>query len=273
VVGLVERGEQTQKLRAALANVADYLEHRNQMQSALRGAVAQPINALSLVLLAVFVATVVLSFLVKETLPVVETGQHVLTSFTDRVAVAVSEAVRVAWPFVGVFGLLCFVALRLIPKQPTTRAWLDRLALRLPLIGPAVHSVGLAIFYRTIGVCMQAGGHLAQAMQIAAITAPSYGIRDRIVAIIAAINSNRPYIETLVDHGFMRLGDVTAVQAGERRGDLGAVMLALAGDREREAAVESSRLKALAHTVVVILLAVTILGVVFTLYVPVFVLR
>ena len=59
VTGLVERGEQTRKLHVALASVADYLEHRLRLERALRGAVARPLDALSFVLLATFIAAVV----------------------------------------------------------------------------------------------------------------------------------------------------------------------------------------------------------------------
>jgi type II secretory pathway component PulF len=269
VVGVIERGEQTRKLRVALAGVADYLEHRVRMESALRRAVARPLNALAVVLLATFIATVALSFLVKEALPAA--GVHVALSTPDRIAVAVAQAIRVAWPFVGIVGLLCFVALMLAPRLPVTRAWIDRLAWRLPLVSPAIRESALAIFCRTLGVRMQAGTAMDQAMRIAAITAPSLTMRERIIATIRKIEDNRPYIDALVADGFLRLGDVTAVQAAERRGDLATVMLTLAGDRDREATTDVKRLTVAMDTFVVALLGLAILGVVFTLYVPVFV--
>ncbi len=271
VAGLVERGEQTRKLRVALASVSDYLEHRFRLERALRGAVARPLDALSYVLLATFIAAVVLSFLVKEALPAASAGQHAAMSAVDSIAFAVSEAVRVAWPFVGVLGLLCFVALRLLPRHPRTRAWLDALALQLPLVGPAVRSTSVAIFARTVGTRMQAGNTLAEAMHVAAITAPNLSVRQHIAATMQKIEEGRPYIDALVEAGLLRLGDVTAVQASERRGELGALMLTLAGDREPEAATDVKTLRAVTHTLVVVLLGLAILGVMLTLYVPVFV--
>jgi type II secretory pathway component PulF len=271
VTGLVEWGERTRKLRVALASAADYLEHRLRLERDLRGAVARPLDALSLVLLATFIAAVVLSFLAKEVVPVASAGPHAAMSVVDSVAFGVSEAVRVAWPFVGVLGLLCFVALRLLPRHPSTRAWLDALALKLPLVGPAVRATSVAIFARTVGIRMQAGNTLAEAMHIAVITAPNLSVRQHIAATMQKIEKGRPYIDALVEAGLLRLGDVTAVQASERRGDLGALMLTLAGDREQEAATDVKTLRAVTHTLVVVLLGLAILGVMLTLYVPVFV--
>jgi type II secretory pathway component PulF len=271
VIGLVVRGEKTGKLRVALAGVADYLEARGRLVGALRGAVARPLDALSYVLLATFIAAVVLSFLVKGIIPVDPGGQHAVQSTADYVALRVAESVRAAWPFLGALGLFCFLALRLLPRHPQTRAWLDALAVKLPLIGPAVRATGVALFTRTVGICMQAGATLAEAMQVAAVTAPNLCMRQHIASTIDKIRKGRPYIDALVDDGFVRLGDVTAVQAAERRGELAAVSLNLAHDREQEAATEVKALRAVTHTLVVVLLGLAILGVVLTLYVPVFV--
>jgi type IV pilus assembly protein PilC len=271
VVGLVERGEQTRKLRAALASVADYLEHKGRLEGALQGAIAQPLGALSFVLLATFIATVVLSFLAKEVMPAAGPGQHAAATAAERIAFSVSEVVRSAWPFVGAFGLVCFLALRLLPRHPSTRAGLDALALKLPLVGVAVRSTAVAVFARTVGIRMQAGSTLAEAMEVAATTARNLSVRQRIFATMHKIENGRPYIDALVEDGLLRLGDVAAMQSAERRGELGTLMLSLAGDREREAAADVKTLRALAHTLVVVLLGLAIGGVVLTLYVPVFV--
>jgi general secretion pathway protein F len=271
VVGLVEHGEQARKLRPVLASVIDYLDRRGGIEEALRRAVARPLNALALVLLATFVATVVMSFLVKAGVAGPATGANAAVSTLDIVASKVAHAVHLAWPFIGAFGLLCFVLLKLVPRLAATRAWLDTVALRLPLVAPAVHSAGLAIFFRTIGLRMQAGTPMPVAMRVAATTAPNRSMAERIAATIQRIEDNRPYIDALVADGFLRLGDVTAVQAAERRGDLGAVMLTLAGDRDREAAIDVKKLTALVDTVVVGTLGLVILAVMLTLYVPVFV--
>lgn len=271
VVGLIEHGEQARKLRPALARVIEYLEHRDRLEGALRRAVGRPLNALALVLLATFAATVVLSFLVKETVASPALGPRAAVSTLDLVALKVAHVVHVAWPFAGVLGLVGFVLFKLVPRLAATRVWLDGVALRLPLVGPAVHSAGLALFFRTIGLRMQAGTPMPVAMQIAATTAPNRSMGERIAATIQRIENNRPYIDALVADGFLHLGDVTAVQAAERRGDLGTVMLTLAGDRDREAAVDVKKLTAIVDTIVVGVLGLVILGVVLTLYVPVFV--
>jgi general secretion pathway protein F len=273
VVRLVEFGEQTQNPKGALANAADYLERVGRLHRAMHHAVARPLNVLSLVLLAVFIAAVALSFLVKDVLPEVNASHHAMLSFADGIASKVAEVVRVGWPYVGVLGLLNFLALHLLPRYPKSRAGLDQIALKMPLVSAATRATAQACFVRTVAILMRTGAPLGEAMALAARTATHAFMRDALVRTVHTIESGKPYIEAMVEDGFLRRRDVNAVQGAERRGELGMFMLTFADDCEREASEKVGTLTTIAHTAVVVLLGLAIAAVVLSLYVPVFVSR
>jgi type II secretory pathway component PulF len=234
--------------------------------------VAQPLNVLALVLLAVFIATVVLSFLATDTLPASLTNHHAVgQSLLDRVTIRVSEIIRWVWPFVGVFGACCFVALHTLPRIAGSRRALERLAEHLPLLRDAWHLTGLACFARTVTVQMRAGAMLGEAMGIAAQTAPSLPFREAIGHTVGRIEAGRPYLEALIEDGFLHRRDINAAQAAERRGELAGFMQTIAEDYERQASEAVAKLKTFSHTAVVVALGVSIVAVMWTLYVPVFI--
>jgi type IV pilus assembly protein PilC len=272
-VRMVENGEQTGNLRGALANVADYLEHNSGMYRAVRVAVLRPLEVLSLILLVIFIATVALSFLVKEFLPAASEGHHATVSATDQIALLVSENVRNFWPLVGAFGAIIFLILNLLPRFRMTRVALDALAMKVPLVKNAIHTTELACYVRTVGILMRAGAMLSDAMQIAARSIRNQSMRAAVGRTLEKIEKGKPYIEALVDDGLMRRRDVIAVQTAERRGELPAFVMTQAEEREREAIDRVMRLKTLTHTLVMMVLGLCIVAVVVTLYVPVFVLR
>jgi len=271
VVRLVEFGEQSGNLKGALANVADYLERVGRLRRAMHNAVARPLNVLSLILLAVFIAAVALSFLVKEVLPEASPSHHVMLSFADRLAIKVAEVVRVGWPYVGVLGFLNFLALHLLPRHPRARLVLDQVALKIPLVAAATRATAQACFVRTVAILMRTGALLGEAMGIAAQTATHPFMRAAIVRTVQKIEAGKPYVEAMVEDGFLRRRDVNAVQSAERRGELGAFMLTMADDCEGQAHETVGLLTTLAHTAVVVLLGLAIAAVVLSLYVPVFV--
>ena len=273
VVRIVELGEQAGNLKAALASASDYLERAGHLRRAMHRAVAKPLNVLTLVLLAIFIAAVSLSFLVKEVLPEPSTLHGATFGLADRIAIQVAHVVRKVWPYVGVLGLLNFLALQLLPRRRETRVAVDQVALKLPLVAAATRATAQACFVRTVGILMRAGALLGEAMTIAAETATHPFMCDALALTVHRIEAGTPYIEAMVEGGFLRRRDINAVQAAERRGELGTFMLTFADECEREASERVGVLKTVAHTAVVVLLGLAIAAVVLSLYVPVFVSR
>lgn len=271
VVRLVEFGEQAGNLRGALANAVDYLERVGRLRRAMHNAVARPLNVLSLVLLAIFIAAVVLSFLAKEVLPEASASQHVALTFADQVAIKVAGVFRAVWPYLGVLGFFNFLALKLLPRHARTRASLDQVVLRLPLVAAATRATAQACFIRTVGILMRAGALLGESMAIAAKAASHPFMRNAVALTVQKIEAGKPYIDAMVEDGLLRRRDINAVQGAERRGELGTFMLALADDCEHEASEKVGTLTTVAHTAVVVVLGLAIAAVVLSLYVPVFV--
>jgi type II secretory pathway component PulF len=272
VLALVEESERAGAVTDGLTRAADYLERVGRLRGEMHDAVAKPLNVLSLVLLAIFIAAVALAFLVKDVVPEAQLA-HAESSPLDRVAVEVARRVRQAWPFVGVAGALGFLALQLVPRWPRTRLSIERVGLTLPLVSVALSATAQALLCRTTAAVMQAGVLLGDAVTTATSMSPYGFLRSRMTETIAAVEGGQPYIEGFLAAGFFRRSEINVVQAAERRGDLAATISGLADDREREAHARIGTLKAVAHTLVVVLLGVATAAVVVSLYVPVFVSR
>ena len=273
VLVLVEAAERSGNLTDALTRAADYLDRVGHLRRDMHDAIVKPLNVLSLVLLAIFVAAVALAFLVKDVVPEAQLFSAGGSSALDRVAVEVARLVRMAWPFVGVAGALGFLALQLAPRWTRTQLALEQLALRLPLVSAALAATAQALLCRTTAVVMQAGVLLGDAVTTATSLSPYGFMRSRMTETIAAIESGHPYIEAFVAVGFFRRPEINILQAAERSDDLATTIVGLADEREREAHGRIATLKTVAHTLVVVLLAIAAAAVVLALYVPVFVSR
>ena len=273
VVRLIEAGEQAGNLKAALARVAQYLEHVGELRRAMHNAVAKPLDVLAMVFLAIFIAVVILAFLVKEMLPGADGAHHAAVSAADQIAITAAGIVRMVWPIVGVLGALNFLTLRLAPRYPASRAGIDLLARKLPLLSSASLAAALACFARTVGTLMGAGATLGEAMEIASRTASNLSMRNAIVQTMRNIETGRPYVEALIEAGFIHRRDANAIQAAERRGELGEFVLTLAEGYEREASDKVRGLATVVHCGVVLVVGLATVTAALTLYVPVFILR
>ena len=273
VVRLVEAGEQAGNLKAALARVAQYLEHVGGLRRAMHNAVAKPLDVLSLVFLALFIAVVMLAFLVKETLPGASGVHHGAANTADQVAITVSGIVRMVWPIVGVLGALFFLTLRLAPRYPAARAGIDLLARKLPLLSSASLVAARACFARTVGTLMGGGATLGEAMEIAACTTSNLSMQNAVGQTMRKIETGKHYVEALIEAGFIHRRDANAIQTAERRGELGEFILGLAEAYERDAGDKIHVLTTVVHCGVVLVVGAAIASAALTLYVPVFILR
>jgi type II secretory pathway component PulF len=174
---------------------------------------------------------------------------------------------------VGVLGFLNYLALHFLPHHAGARMILDQVALKVPLLAAATRATAQACFVRTVAILMRTGALLGEAMAIAAQTAPHPFMRTALARTVQKIEAGRPYLEAMVEDGFLRRRDIHAVQTAERRGELGTFLLTFADDCEREASDKVGTLTTLCHTAVVVLLGLAIAVVVLSLYVPVFVSR
>jgi len=120
---------------------------------------------------------------------------------------------------------------------------------------------------------MSSGAALWEAMQLGAGAVTNLSMRETIACTIDKIEKGRPYLEALVDAGFLRRRDVNIVQVAERRGTLADAMLTIADGYEREAVDHVRRLATLVQSGSVLVAGGAIVIAVLTLYVPVFILR
>jgi type II secretory pathway component PulF len=273
VLRLVEEGEQARNLKRALAAASEHVQRTAELRRSLRNAVAKPLDALFLVLLAVFIAAVALSFLVKDVLPPMAGPHRAALSGADAVAIRAARLLRTLWPVLGLCGAMAFAAVHVLPRIRGARAGLEGSALRLPLLGAAHRQISLACFSWTIGILMRAGIRLDEAMQVAAATAQHEVMRTSITNTMRTIEAGKPYLDAMAEAGFLRRRDISSISAAERRGELPAAILTLAADYQREASDRVARLRAVVQTGVVLVLGLAIVSVMLTLYLPVVILR
>jgi type II secretory pathway component PulF len=273
VLRLVEEGERNRNLKLALVAASEHVQRTGELRGKMRDAVSRPLDALLLILLAVFVAAVALSYLVKEAMPVAAGSHRAVSSAADEAAIAAAALLRTLWPLPGFIGAVAFAAALVLPRIRGARPFLGAFALKLPLLGAALRQTSLACFAWTIGILVRAGVRLDEAMAVAAATANHEAMRAAITDTMRVIESGQPYLDAMAEAGFLRRRDVSAVAAAERRGELATALLTLAADHQREANDRVSRLRTIIHTSVVLVLGLAIALVVLTLYVPIFVLR
>ena len=155
-VRMVHAGESSGALDKILARLADFLERDMLLQKRLRASLAYPLlififSVLMVGFLLLFVFPMFVTFFdgLDVELPVVTKSLLSLTNFFRHPAILAT--------FFIVGPVLTYHAYQRLGRSDEAMLLLSRARLKLPLVGPLVHSVLLARFARTLAILLEAG--------------------------------------------------------------------------------------------------------------------
>jgi len=154
--------------------MADYLERQTAMATKIGRALTYP-----LMVLGIGVGVVILLMtMVMPNLMGMFTAMNVELPLPTRILMGITNIFSTYMLYFLIAGVLLVVVVLWLVKQPTGRRLLDRLRLRLPLIGPPILMGELARFSRTLSVLIGTGVKLQEIMEMIPQSTSNTVMRD-----------------------------------------------------------------------------------------------
>jgi len=183
---------------------------------------------------------------------------------------ALSNFVRKYIIYVLIFaGIIAFL-LRRFYHTDRGRLLVDRLSLKMPVLGVLLRKVAIARFCATLGTMISSGVPILDALEITAKTAGNRIVENAIMNTRTAIAEGRTIAEPLMETGIFPGMVVRMIAVGEATGALDAMLAKISEfyDDEVDAAVEG--LTQLMEPIMIVFLGGVCGGMVISMYLPVF---
>ena len=264
---LVKAGESAGVLDTVLDTVATYKENIEALKGKIKKAMFYPAMVVAVALL---VSAILLVFVVPQFKEVFANFGAELPAFTMLVINLSEFMVKWWW---AIFGVIAgtIVAFVMIKKRSTAFAhFLDRVILKLPVIGKIMHEAALARFARTLAVTFAAGVPLVEALDtVAGATGNTVyehavnRVRDD-VAVGYQVNLAMKQTN-LFPHMVVQM---TAI--GEEAGALDTMLYKVAEFYEMEVNNAVDALASLLEPIIVVMLGVIVGSMVVAMYLPIF---
>ncbi len=266
-VSMVRAGELGGMLDDVLLRIASQLEREMEIRKKIKSAMTYPVAVLglSLVLLAAMIIFVVPKFAAMFT----ELGGE-LPSFT-KMLVGVSR-------FVGGWGGLLIIAIvialvigfRRFRATPGGRLIVDRIKLKLPIVGSLFHKYALSRFSRTLGTLLSSGVPILGALEITGETTGNMVLTKALENVRAGVKEGETIARPLSASPLFPPMVTQMIAIGEETGALDVMLNKVSEfyDSEVNAAVES--LTSLLEPLMIVFLGGTVGTIVIALYLPVF---
>ncbi len=235
IVGMLRAADASGKTTDVLHQLADLMDRSIELRREVIGATLYPMIVAALVVASAFVLVTVLVPRLIEPLA----GEFPMPLPT-RVLVAIAA-------FLSSYWILCILGVAAIwfgwrtwVRLPGNRLRIDRLKLRLPLIGPLLKAIAVARFTRTLGTLASSGIPILDALRITRDTLGNTAMKHAIDGVHENVTSGAALAEPLERSGLFPPLLVQVVNLGERSGRLESMLMhaATAFDRQVNSAIK-----------------------------------
>jgi type IV pilus assembly protein PilC len=263
---MVEAGETGGILDTILQRLSGYIEKAVKLKRAVQSALIYPIAVVS-------IAGGVIFLLLWKVVPIFATlfaGLGVDLPLPTRIVIGLSNAIATfALPLIIIGGLGIW-GLKVYYATPAGRMVIDRIILKLPLLGGLMRKIGVARFTRTLGTLITSGVPMLEAMDITARTSGNAVIEEAILSVRKAIETGRTIVDPLRETGEFPNMVVQMIGVGEQTGALDSMLGKVADFYEDEVDAAVGDLLTAMEPMIILVLGVVVGGVVISMYLPLF---
>jgi general secretion pathway protein F len=264
-VNMVRSGESAGNLDAVLNRLADFLDAQGELKSKVWSAMAYPI-------LMAIVGTAVMTVLMVAVVPPIagifaDSGKA-LPWNTQLLMFVANIAGSYWWVGLPIFIAALVFGIRW-SRKPKGKAVVDRLKLRIAIVGRLVRLIAVARFARTLATMLASGVPVLSALEIVKRVLNNSVLEKVVEDARVAIREGESIATTLKKSGQFPSMMCHMVAVGERSGQLEAMLENVASAYERDVAMEVGRLTSLLAPLMILVMAVGVGFIVFSILGPI----
>ncbi|MFC5439475.1 type II secretion system F family protein [Rhodanobacter ginsenosidimutans] len=264
---LVRAGEASGVLDTVLDTVATYKERMEAIKKKIKKALFYPMMVLAVVFM---VCLIMLLFVVPVFAKTFQDAGAQLPAPTQLLVTASEFMQSYWWVVIGIIGG-GIVALVVAKKRSVKFAhFLDRMALKMPVMGNIVRNSAIARFARTLGVTFRAGVPLVDALDAVAGATGSVVYGDAVHQMREDIAVGHQLQLAMKQTGLFPNMVVQMTAIGEESGALDNMLFKVAEFYEEEVSNAVDTLSTLLEPIIMVVLGTLVGGMVVALYLPIF---
>ncbi len=264
---LVEAGEHAGILEAILHKLATYQEKTEALKSKIKAALFYPA---SVILVAVVVVTILMIFVIPQFSELFSGFGADLPALTQLLITMSDFFVEWWWAMFAAAGGAVFGILELKKRSKAFNHAIDRIILKVPILGVIMEKAAIARFARTLETMFAAGTPLVEAMVSVAGACGNIVFYNACMKIRDDISTGTQLQASMRDTGLFPNMVVQMVAIGEEAGSIDTMLGKVADWYEQEVDDAVEALTSLLEPAIMAFLGVIIGGIVIGMYLPIF---
>jgi len=265
-VNMIAAGEAGGILDTILKRLATYIEKAVKLKSQVKGAMVYPVAVIG-------IAGIVIAVILWKVIPTFAAmfeGLGAQLPLPTRIVIFMSNWFVRLLPFLVIFTVAFVFLFKRYYATHAGRRVVDRIILKLPILGVLMQKIAVARFCRTLATLISSGVPILDGLEITARTAGNSIIEDAIMAVRKAVEGGLTLAQPLKESGVFPNMVVQMIGVGEQTGALDAMLSKIAEFYEEEVDQAVANLLTLMEPVMILFLGTTVGGIVISMYLPLF---
>jgi type IV pilus assembly protein PilC len=264
---LVDAGERAGILEGLLGKIASYKEKTESMKKKIKKALTYPI---AVVVVAFVVTAILLIFVVPVFAELFKGFGAELPAFTQMVVNMSEWMQKYWWVVIGIVVATVKTFGFFKKRSPSFNHFLDRLMLKLPVVGLILNKSAIARFCRTLSTMSAAGVPLVDALESVAGACGNIVYADAVMKIREDISSGERLQLAMSRVGLFPHMVQQMVAIGEEAGSIDAMLAKVADFFEEEVDNLVDNLSSLMEPIIMVVLGILVGGLIVAMYLPIF---
>lgn len=224
---MIQAGERAAFLEDVLRGLSGFIERIDELRSKVMGALIYPSLLITLGVTIMFCALV---FFVPRFEPLLATAQKPAPTV---VIFAMSKILRSYWWLVALGGAGVIAAIISALRSGNSRRTLERLRLKIPVVGEALRMLAITRFCRILGTMLANGVPMLQALKISRDATGSTLLGDQIATATESVRDGKSLSVPLAQGSLFPDQVLAMITVAEESNKLDKVLLQIADTVER----------------------------------------
>ncbi|HZF69022.1 MAG TPA: type II secretion system F family protein [Gemmatirosa sp.] len=265
-VNMVAAGEAGGILDTILNRLAEFLEKNDALVRKVKGAMIYPAVIMGVAVLAVVI-------LLWKVIPVFRemfASVSLELPLPTKIVIGMSDFLMAYWWALIGGGALLVVAVQRYYATSDGKLQIDRMLLKVPVIGDVLRKSAVSRFTRTLGTLISSGVAILDGLEITARTAGNRVVHDAILQSRASIAGGDTIAAPLAKSQVFPPMVISMIAVGEQTGGLDTMLSKIADFYDQEVDAAVGALISVLEPVMIVVLGVVVGGMIVAMYLPIF---
>ncbi len=261
---LVKAGETAGALDIILRRLAEFREKAERLRKKVVGALIYPAAVMTI---AGAILTFIMVFIVPKFEQIFKELGIALPGITEFL-IDFSRFMASYWWVMLIAIVLLIVGIRIFRQTEKGANFIDRAAMRMPVLGNIIKKSSVARFTRTLGTLVTSGVGFLDALDITKAATPNVVVRNAIQSVRDSVKEGETINEPLKRSGVFDDIVVNRIKVGEETGELDKMLIKIADTYDEEVDAAVAAMMALMEPLLIVFMGGAVGFIVIALFMP-----